>query len=385
MKILFVTCWYPEPNHPGSGIFIKEHARAIALQGHDIRILHFNFVPGKKFYRCTKTSLLDDKQVMVYKISIESRFWKIFYHWLTFQKIIIKKYFNDKIFKEFQPDLIHANVLFPAGIISSFLSKRLKLPFVLSEHWSGVEKMCRHPLFGFQAREALKNADRIMPVSGFLAGNILKLVKDPKRITVVPNIVDSQIFKPKSPGSTNEPGRSLNFLIVANWDKRRIDYKRPVIVFEALKLFSQEYRGKIVLRVVGEGALIEPFRLASGDYPFEIRFEGFVSKDKLSEFLKEADFFLHASDYETFSVVTAEALAVVVSDLPALRELVNDENGVLVKNDAKLWADAISKALSINWDRDSISRNIAQKFSYPSIGAQFTGIYRELNVQPGEK
>jgi hypothetical protein len=39
LKVLFITAWYPSPANPVDGVFVREHARAVARR-HDVTVLH---------------------------------------------------------------------------------------------------------------------------------------------------------------------------------------------------------------------------------------------------------------------------------------------------------------------------------------------------------
>jgi glycosyltransferase involved in cell wall biosynthesis len=84
-----------------------------------------------------------------------------------------------------------------------------------------------------------------------------------------------------------------------------------------------------------------------------------------------ADFFLHGSDYETFSIVSIEALftgtPVIGSRVGVLPEVINDSNGVLCENSVESWVGGIDTAMARNYDHESISVKSKQKFSERNV------------------
>jgi L-malate glycosyltransferase len=382
MKILFITSWYPDSKIPSKGIFIKEHAKAVILQGYDLMVLHINFQDGSSIFKLSTEFFTDDGLIPVHRIKLESRYWKWFYHWIGFINYLTYKYIKSNILKDFRPDIIHAQIIFPSGIAGSYVSKKLKIPLIITEHWSGFERFCKHPLFRRKALEALERCSCILPVSDFLAGRIMPFVKDKAKIQVIPNIIDSDIFKLSTKKNYTPPYTSLNLMMIAGWQSSKVNYKRPDIIFEALQKFSQRFKIGVILRVVGDGNLLDKYKIESLNYPFKCIFTGFLSKEEINGYFQETDFYLHASDSETFSVVTAEALMtgtpVIVSDLPALRELVNSTNGILVKNDVSNWAEAINNATLQKWDAQAISASVAKKYSYENVGRKITSIYDRI-------
>lgn len=378
-KVLFITFWYPTPKNQVNGIFIKEHATALINEGHHLVILHFDITYNKSFLRFKRYFLNEDGSAPIYRIEIQSRFWKWFYHCIPLLNILALDECRKMAKNNFHPQIIHANVIFPSGLVGYFLSKRLKIPAVLSEHWSGFESFCRHPLFGRITRKAVSHYECIMPVSKYLGGVIRQYTDENKHISIVPNVIDSAIFNVKS--SIHDSSR-ISFLMVANWQSRKKTAKRPDLIIDALKLFAAHTTKKVKLRITGEGDLLNKIKDESHTYNFDCEFLGYRNKMEINEILQDTDFFLHASDFETFSVVTAEALMtgtpVIVSALPALRELVNSDNGILVKNDVSQWAEAINDATRQKWDAGKISVSVLNKFSYESIGKKLTSVYNQI-------
>ncbi len=101
--------------------------------------------------------------------------------------------------------------------------------------------------------------------------------------------------------------------------------------------------------------------------------------------MKHAHALWHCSDYETFSVVCAEALCcgtpVIASRVGGIPGFVNEDNGALVgTNDATAWAAAIEKDWDrlLHIDRSALSRRIVDRFSAKTVGQSFQTILSEL-------
>jgi len=380
-KVLFITNWYPTPKNQVNGIFIKEHAKALMNEGHNLVILHFDISYNKSFLRFKRHFLDEDGSAPIYRIEIQSRFWKWFYHCIPLLNILALDECRKMAKNNFHPQIIHANVIFPSGLVGYFLSKRLKIPAVLSEHWSGFESFCRHPLFGRITRKAVSHYECIMPVSKYLGGVIRQYTDENKHISIVPNVIDSAIFNVKS---SIHDSSQISFLMTANWQSRKKITKRPDLIIDALKLFASRTIKKVKLSIIGEGDVLNKIKHESHAYNFDCEFLGYRNKMEINEILQGTDFFLHASNFETFSIVTVEALLtgtpVIVSDLPALRELVNSDNGILVKNDATEWAEAISLADKRNWDHEKIAAAVLKKYSYEAIGQKITAVYDQVVI-----
>jgi glycosyltransferase involved in cell wall biosynthesis len=91
----------------------------------------------------------------------------------------------------------------------------------------------------------------------------------------------------------------------------------------------------------------------------------------LSTHYHSADFFLHGSDYETFSIVSIEALftgtPVIGSRVGVLPEVIDDSNGVLCDNSVESWVLGITKAMDLSYDHEAISVKAKEKFSERNV------------------
>ncbi|HEX3006672.1 MAG TPA: glycosyltransferase family 4 protein, partial [Bacteroidales bacterium] len=115
---------------------------------------------------------------------------------------------------------------------------------------------------------------------------------------------------------------------------------------------------------------------------FSIKWLGYLQKSEVARVLNNSGFFLHASELETFSIVTAEALAtgtpVMVSNIGALPELVNENNGLLVENNLHEWIAGLKRIIKINYNKKEIAEKIAFKYSPESIAEKINSVYKSL-------
>jgi glycosyltransferase involved in cell wall biosynthesis len=114
---------------------------------------------------------------------------------------------------------------------------------------------------------------------------------------------------------------------------RLVPYKRVDVVIRALAILSSDI-DDITLRIVGQGpdrrrleSLAQELGVAD-----RVRFEGFVgSHDEVLGMVAEARCLVSASEIEGFGIVVVEAqsvgVPVVLSDIPAFKELVPDGHG----------------------------------------------------------
>jgi glycosyltransferase involved in cell wall biosynthesis len=111
-------------------------------------------------------------------------------------------------------------------------------------------------------------------------------------------------------------------------------------------------RGDVRLRIGGKGPLRQRLEHLSRELEIQdqVAFLGELSREKVLEEIRECDAFVLPSNFETFSVVLIESLAmgkpVVATDCGGPREIVNDDNGLLVPvGDVDLLAEAMQSMI----------------------------------------
>lgn len=362
MKVVFITCWYPSIENPSKGIFIKEHAKAISNQGVDLKIFNIDLGYSSSLLKIEKNEQFDNS-FSVFNLKIRSIFWKIIYVFPSLLWKIVKNKLKNHEF-----DIVHSNVIHPAGYLGYKLSKFKNKPHVISEHWSNASFHLSRQFLGSWARKAMTNADRILPVSQFL-GNQLKNWQ--KNIEIIPNVVDTALFYKKEINSLNK----RKFIMVGSWNKGKTQIKLPELAVEALNNVSKNLNIDIELTIVGEGDLLDIIK--SSNYKIKINYTGNLPKIQVADYLRSSDVLLHASKTETFSLVIAEALScglnVVASNVGGIPELVTKEYGVLVENNLNDWENGIQKVLEMtncNFDSSRLSLN--------SVGKKLVNTYKEV-------
>ncbi|MBY0425771.1 MAG: glycosyltransferase, partial [Cytophagales bacterium] len=115
---------------------------------------------------------------------------------------------------------------------------------------------------------------------------------------------------------------------------------------------------------------------------YQVNLLGGKPRTEIATYMQKTDFYIHAADIETFSIVTAEALStgtpVIASNNTALPELVNETNGVLSENNTEDFAQGILKAIATDFDSESISKKMEGRFSYQKVGNNFLEVYNQI-------
>ena len=383
MEILFLCSWYPTPKNPNFGIFIKEHAVAVSLAGHHVTAISVICDKTNDLCRLTKYDFIDENDIHVIQIIVSSRYRDFFHHLLPYHYRLLSQVLKPLIKSGYSPDLIHTNVVFSAGILGNWFSQKLKIPYIITEHWSRVPRLLKQPVLSSWGIKAYQSSAKILPVSNFLQNRICELIPelDKRKFTVIGNIVDTKTFYYKPKAATEG---QLQFCAIATWDKKKIPDKKPELFIEALGQLQKEIKKDISLTMIGGGNNIKELQQLCDEHQITANFTGYIPKNEIAGHLYRSHYFLHASTIETFSIVVAEALLtgtpVLCSNVGALSELVNNSNGVLCNNTLQDWTEGLKCLINNSYDNEQISSNISNRFSPENIGRKISEVYAQVKV-----
>jgi glycosyltransferase involved in cell wall biosynthesis len=374
-QVLIISFWNDTVQFPLHGIFIQEQAAAVCNLRENVVFLQVNVLPSDHIYlkkTIEESEYYKNRRII---INLYSRLWKFWYinPWLLASIInsILKKRVNG-----INPAIIHSNVIFPCGIVGYLLARRMGAELLISEHWSKAAKLLKHPLYKRIALRAYHKSFAIICVSEFLSLRISKATGN-KNIATIPNIINTEIFTylPKPPGD-NGP---LCMLCVASWKlPKRLD-----LIFDALCSYALETTRHIDLTVVGNGTQVEMLKNHETPGNLHINWSGSLERQAIAKLLQITHVFLHASNIETFSIVTAEALStgtpVLASNVGALPELINEQNGLLVENTPDAWLKGIREIVTKHFDYPAIALQNQNKYSASRIGNSIIAFYNRIN------
>jgi len=354
-KVLFIAHWFPTSDFPLKGIFVRNHAVCLNAMC-DLTVVNFSIAYGKSLRKVEISRAVDRDGLDILEIRLRSRFYKLFYYALKFQQRLLNKALLKTGLDVQSFDLLVSNVLFPSGIGTMRLAETFKKPFIHIEHWSHLSGFLTHDSYRKEGQLVLDRAKSVIVVSDLLKQSMDQFC-DPAKVHVIPNVVKSYFdFAPKLRND-----EVLHFLAVASWKSP----KNPFIFVRALEEIAKTEKRRILLTLVGDGPqLIEVKKLIKNT---ELRLPGQIANTELSQHYHSADFFLHGSDYETFSIVSIEALftgtPVIGSRVGVLPEVIDDSNGVICDNTVESWVDGIGAAISRIYDHEMISVIAKRRFS----------------------
>lgn len=373
MNILHITNWYPNRWNSTETPFIRElffsTERYVTQEIWHIQVR--DDVKGVNLY----TDITNHKEKYIVLIT-RSLPWRI-KELLTFLLLVIMRL---KLGRRWW-DLVNVHIAYPLLRFPRLFRLLFGQSVVISEHWSAYHYGFYLPANSparLRIAEIFHHGLPVITVSDALMNDVVAFAgTDAFPRHVVPNVVDPRLFYPIVPP---RPASSAVFLMVANWTA----IKRPLLVMAAFAAILPQYP-HARLRIVGEGpqfAAMQEFVHRQG-LDGRIRLLGAMDKSRVADELRGSDFFLHASAYETFSVVCAEALCcglpVIASRVGGITEFVNASNGLLVDNTLEAWRAALLNSIgnAAIWDREEIARKARERWNPEVVGDQLLAIYRQ--------
>jgi glycosyltransferase involved in cell wall biosynthesis len=200
-------------------------------------------------------------------------------------------------------DLVQVNVAFPAGLFALELKKNYNLPFIILEHWTGylshTNSYKEYPFFLMNLhKKVFSNADKVLVVSDHL-GKSLKSLGLTKEYGVFPNVVDSNYFYP----STDKKNESvLQILHVSSFDD---EHKNISGMLAAIASLKRPYHLNLVTE--SKESVVNDFLARAGISVDNTSIKSKLAPKDVGSEMRKSDVLVLFSNYETFSVVIAEA------------------------------------------------------------------------------
>jgi glycosyltransferase involved in cell wall biosynthesis len=377
IKVLFISSWYPNRVRPTLGNFVQKHAEAVSLYAY-VTVLHVCFDDNlyDKNLEIVSTEINSIKTLYIYckkSGNILIRFCRYLNAYSNGIKMVTKQ--------QGTPDIIHANILFPVGLVFYFLNSFKKNPFVISEHWTGYLPD-DHTKIGFIqkyfSKKIVSKASMVLPVSEDLKNAMIALGFH-GIYKVLPNVVDTKLFSIVQKKNTS----IKNILHVSSF----VDAHKNISgILRVIKKLS-EIRQDFSLHFISDGNQ-EPFIVQAKNMRLLNRYVFFHGEKKTHEVAKmmqQSDFLLLFSNYENFPCVIAEAyscgLPVISTDVGGISEHLTDKHGIIIKQkDEEALLHAINKMLDNvgTYDKIFLHEYALNNFSYESVGKKIIDVYSEI-------
>lgn len=367
MRVVVLPSWYPSYLDDPGGIFFREQAFALARAGLKVEVIAPRRHSVRRLFRRESPLVVDHNLT-------ESRCSYLGVprvdradHWLW--RRVASSLYSDYLRRNGPPDILHAHSLYPAGMFAVHLPAGAR---ILTEHLSTLLGP-QGPELALRASSAMRSFEVRIAVGQHLADTMERLAPDGGKWIHLPNMVDTEFFKP-----TRFRPERLRVLTISNLTRRkRIDW-----IIRAFD--SAACNTNAELHIAGDGedrSRLERLASQLNSAP-RIRFMGSLSRARVREQLDQCSFLALASAHEPFGVVLLEAMAmgrpVLATACGGPAAIVTDRTGILT-NVSEFSDFAIGMQCLIDrlgeYSSDTVRELCIERFGERAVTSRLIAVY----------
>jgi N-acetyl sugar amidotransferase len=382
LHILVIPSWYNTAKTPQQGRIFEEHTEMLQRAGYKVGVLYPCFLDGfvARILRGArnKTLAYHENGIPTYVVgwvSIVPFIRSINYRYAYLKA---KKQFLKYVETNGWPDIIQAHTSLIGGVVAYFISKKYKIPYIITEHASAlIWGTTNFEDAGF-IKKVFKNAQNSIVVSNFFKNELVKKFSiETNNLSVIHNNVNPIFFQPPSAIIEKNPFVFINI-------GGLVPVKNHKLLIDAFEIVADKYP-EIILRIVGDG----PQRKSLDEYIKNKKIEnrvfllGGLNREEVKKEIDRANALISTSHIETFGINIIEALAsgkpVIATDSGGPRDIISLGDGYIVKEHnptsvAKAMIDMIHSYKTFN--HVEISANCFLRFSEGAIVNQLDKIFK---------
>lgn len=387
MKIYIMPAWYPQNENDITASFFREQAHALAERGHEITVIHIEPVSvtfiGKKPLHQRRVWQDDAVRTIFHKVIIPfpAKLGDIQDRYISevFCDIIGKQIAEDEEQGEKRPDILHAHVSHSCAFYCLLAAKRLSVPLVVTEHYSGLLLGTATPREYQRVKETIEGADAFIFVGTNFQREVCEKLKINRKTYVIPNMLPDAKEKNSKVSGQHDP---FTYLAACHLtENKSID----LLIKAFHQAFSQGER--VQLLIAGDGNEREKLEKLAVDLreTNRVHFLGRYSREESEGIFSKADVFVLTSRVETFGIVYIEAMQ---QGLPCIgtkgqgaEDIITPENGILVEygDDTALEKAMIRiKNEYCSYDRERISEMCRMSYSPSFVSSKIVDVYQRI-------
>ena len=336
MRILVIIHEFP-PVGGGGGRAAEDICTRLARNGHELTVLtaHLKGLPREERREGVRIIRLPSLRRQPYRAGLPA----------MGAFVLAGIAAGDRLIRYWHPDVIHVHFAVPAGAVAWVLSRRRRVPYVLTAHLGDVpggvpEKTGRWFRWLFPLTPPIwREARQVIAVSEYTRQ--LALQRYPVDIQVIPNGVDLKSLRPEKI-QVNQPPQ----LVFAG---RFMPQKNPVQVVRSLAALK-DLAWHCVM--IGDGPLAEAVQREISTQGLDDRFTltGWISPEDVLNWFSKSDLLFMPSRAEGLPVVGVQALAkglaIVAGHAGGFIDLVDEgRNGFLIRGQSGDGFSAVLRGL----------------------------------------
>ena len=363
-----ITCY---PTYGGSGVVATELGKELAVRGHDVHFISYALP-----IRLTMTD-------HVYFHEVEVLSYPLF-EYPPYDLVLATK--MAEVMTRFDLDILHVHYAIPHSI-SAYLAKKMLtnrvVPFVTTLHGTDITLVGNDRSYLPITRFGIEQSDAVTAVSDYLKQRTIQEFQIEKKIEVVPNFVDCNVYGRAVDRSARKKFAADDEGILIHISNFR-PLKRVEDVIGIFALVRKQAKAKLLM--VGDGPERPKAEWLAHTKGVEndVTFVG--KQNDMSQFLAVSDILLLPSELESFGLVALEAMAcevpVVATRVGGIPEVVRDGvDGFLYQvGDIQAMADGCLSILRKPETREALGKaaraRATNDYCASKIVLQYEDLYR---------
>jgi len=367
-----ITCY---PTYGGSGVIATELGKELAIRGHEVHFISYalpfrlsHYIEKVVFHE-VEISNYPLFEFPLYALSLASKMVEV----AEFEKL----------------DLLHVHYAIPhatsAYLAKEMLRKNRDIKIFTTLHGTDITLVGLEPSFLPLVKFSIEKSDGVTAVSRFLKEKTIINYSCENDIRVIPNFVDTELFKPHENGDFRKTLAPKGEKILVHTSNFRTVKRVP----DAIRVFEKvqkEIPSKLIL--IGDGPdrsecerICRQLELCD-----KVKFLG--KQDGLVEILASSDLFLIPSQSESFGLAALEAMAcglpVISSSVGGLPELVkHNETGFIaeigdIDRMAKYALELLSNDKKYKLFSENSRQRAVNKFDKSKVVPLYEQYYKEI-------
>lgn len=395
MKVLVLSSMYPNSKVYLSGVFVHEQVKELLKLNVKVDVIApIPYSPPllqklkKKWSSLKQVPEVEEienvrifhPRYLAIPSGIFKGYWSYIYSLNTLR--ILKKYnLNDY-------DLVHAHGGLPDDFAGCLISRKLKLPYVLTVHGAAVYATIKNKSHFNKSQKSIECADAVVGVSSKVTERVKKYSNRISKCYTIHNG-----FKP-SEKSILESAYSSEKLTIM-FGASLVERKGCEYLLRAFQKLKEKFPN-INLVVAGGGELLEPLRELSQDLGINevVEFKGRVSHAEMLNLMNKCSIFVLPSWDEAFGVVYLESMSLGKPVIATFNEgitdiIVDGENGFLVKKkDVGSLVQKLTMLIENKELRKTIGLNgykSVKNLTWRNNATQYLDLYKKIAEDTTEK
>lgn len=362
-----ITCY---PTYGGSGVVATELGLELAARGHEAHFISYA-MPVR----------MTEARERIHFHEVEMLNYPLFDHppyALALATQMANVALNESL------DLLHVHYAIPHSV-SAYLARAMlkphRLPFVTTLHGTDVTLVGMDRSYLPITRFSIEESDGVTAISNYLRDVTVREFGIRRRVEVIPNFVNCDVFRPAREGSRRGEFAPHQEKVLVHLSNFRA-VKRITDVVEIFALVGKEVPAKLVMIGDGPDRTVAEWLVREKGLTRDVVFLG--KQNQVQDLLNCADVMLLPSEMESFGLAALEGMAcgvpAVCSNVGGLPEVIRDGvDGYLVPpRDVQTMAARVLDILTQPERREQMGKAARQRALSTFCSNNIIPLYEDL-------